>query len=161
MRETSRRPGLLVLVATLALAVATALATLAVFAAEAQADSFDHRPPKGVLMKDGKMLQAQDFTGGEWHWYQNGNGRPAFGIFDNFGSYPFPYSTFQCDRPTSHDADIRSHRRIYPNRHDYIELRAGQCQRNPLSEPRHGEVRGHSLAELPRTPIPRTWVNRI
>jgi hypothetical protein len=46
--------------------------------------------------------------------------------------HPADYSTFQCDRPISHDADIRSHRRIYPNGHDYIELRAGQCQRNPL-----------------------------
>jgi hypothetical protein len=43
-----------------------------------------------------------------------------------------PYSTFQCDRPTSHDADMRSHRRIRPNGHNCIDLRAGQCQCNPL-----------------------------
>src|SRR4051794_7316012 len=28
-----------------------------------------------------------------------------------------PYSTFQCDRPTSHDAGMRSHRRICPKGH--------------------------------------------
>jgi transposase len=43
-------------------------------------------------------------------------------------------SRFQWDRPTSHDADMRSHRRICPKGHNSIDLRAGQCQRNPLSD---------------------------
>jgi len=73
----------------LLLALAAAFAALALFAAEARADSFDHRPPKGVLMKDGKTLQAQVFAGGEWSWYIGGE--PATAYFDNFGSYHFPY----------------------------------------------------------------------
>jgi hypothetical protein len=86
LRETSTKPRLLVLAA--ALAVATALATLAVFAAEARADSFDSRPPQGVLMKDSRVLQKRDFTGGNWTFYKNGNLTGI--VFDNFGEYTFP-----------------------------------------------------------------------
>ena len=66
MRETSRRPRLLVLGA--ALAVATALATLAVFAAEARASeaSFGRYPPNAVLMKGDTAIQKG--LGGSTCW---------------------------------------------------------------------------------------------
>jgi hypothetical protein len=85
---------LLVLVATLALAVATASATRAIFAAEARATaraseaSFDSRPPKAALMKGSEVLQAQSFQGAQWYYYQDGEWQAAY--YDNFGRYAFP-----------------------------------------------------------------------
>jgi hypothetical protein len=61
----------------LTLAVAVALATLAVFAADTRATvgptgSFGHLPPKAVLMKYESVLQVGGDVCHHWHFYQNG-----------------------------------------------------------------------------------------
>src|SRR4051812_25267617 len=92
--ETQSKPRLLVLVAMLTLAVSTASATLAIFAAEAQATartseaSFDSLPPKTALMKGPEVLQRpQSFEGGEWFYYKDGEWQGV--VFDNFGHHFF------------------------------------------------------------------------
>jgi hypothetical protein len=69
------------------LAAALAVATLAVFTAEARAGSFDSQPPEAVLMKYKTVLQAQGNAGGTWHFYEGGWNHI---IYDNFGEYAFP-----------------------------------------------------------------------
>ena len=55
-----------------ALAVAIALATLAVFAAEARAGSFAQGPPQAVLMKGSYVLQVRTFEAAHWYFYEDG-----------------------------------------------------------------------------------------
>ena len=77
---------LVVMVATMA------LATLAVFASFAEAQptgSFGHRPPKAILMKDSRVLQARGDGCARWNYYQNGEW--AYRVpFDNLGCYSPP-----------------------------------------------------------------------
>ncbi|HEY6581378.1 MAG TPA: hypothetical protein VIZ60_09640 [Rubrobacter sp.] len=69
------------------LAAALAVATLAVFTAEARAGSFDSQPPEAVLMKYKTVLKAQGNAGDTWHFYEGGWNHI---IYDNFGEYAFP-----------------------------------------------------------------------
>jgi hypothetical protein len=85
-RRTLYLPALLVATAVL-MACAAAVLTLS-GKAEARTDSFDARPPQGVLMKDADVLQVQSFSGGNWSYYQQGGWASV--IFDNFGEYDFP-----------------------------------------------------------------------
>jgi hypothetical protein len=100
-----------VIVVTLALAVAT----LAVFAAEARAGSFDTRPPKAALMKYKSVLQVRSFSGGGWSFYQNGGW--AADVFDNFGEYYFPKADVV-------GAGTRLHVRLAPERPSVVEINA-------------------------------------
>ena len=71
-----------------ALALAIALATFAVFAAGARAGSFDSEPPEAVLMKSKTVLQTRGNADGTWHFYEGGGWN--YTIYDNFGEYAFP-----------------------------------------------------------------------
>jgi hypothetical protein len=94
LTETQSKPRLLVLVALLALAVSTASATLAIFAAEARAApktseaSFDSLPPKAALMKGPEVIQARGFEGAEWFFWKDKQWQGKF--WDAFGWYTFP-----------------------------------------------------------------------
>jgi hypothetical protein len=88
LRETQAKPRLLVLVASLALAAASLLAALAVFAAEARAGSFDSRPPKAVLMKGATVLQADQRGSFCWSFYDEGGGNWKYLCADT--TYMFP-----------------------------------------------------------------------
>jgi len=94
LRETQAKPRLLVLVASLALAVALLFAALAVFASEARAGSFGSEPPNAVLMKYKSVLQVAGAAGGQWYFYAPpANGEPGgwpFIIYDSFGEFHFP-----------------------------------------------------------------------
>jgi hypothetical protein len=88
LRETQAKPRLLVLIASLALAVALLFAALAVFAAEARAGSFGSEPPNAVLMKGPEVLRVREFYGGQWCHYQDTGW--TCGIYDPVGTYYFP-----------------------------------------------------------------------
>jgi hypothetical protein len=99
LMDPQSKPRLLVLVALLAFAVAAASATLAIFAAKAQATpttseaSFDSHPPKTVLMKGPEVLQRpQSFEGGEWFYYKDGQWQGS--VSDNFGQHFFRKAAF-------------------------------------------------------------------
>ncbi len=55
--------------------LAVALASIAVVAVQAQAGSFDHRPPDQVLFKGTQSLQTGNAYSFEWHFYDNGSWR--------------------------------------------------------------------------------------
>jgi len=112
----------LVLVASLALAVALLFAALAVFAAEARAGSLDSEPPKAVLMKYKTVLQTAYAASGTWHYYKPlANGYPGgFGytIYDNFGFFSF-------SKPDEVGAGRRLHARFdKPERPNFVEVNA-------------------------------------
>jgi|SRR5215212_2521461 len=76
------------------LALAVALATLALFAAEARAGSFGSEPPNAVLMKYKTVLQTSSAGGGQWYFYEPpANGEPGgfvYAVYDSFGMFYFP-----------------------------------------------------------------------
>jgi len=65
------------------LIIAVALATIAVFAAEAQATSTGSAPPLGALKKHETVLQRAGAAGGMWHYYDERE--PARWTRINFG----------------------------------------------------------------------------
>lgn len=91
VHTTAKKTGgralvLVVMVATMA------LATLAVFASLAEAQptgSFGHRPPKAILMKDSRVLQARGDGCARWNYYQNGEWMWRIPI-DTLGCYSPP-----------------------------------------------------------------------
>jgi len=60
------------LVSAAALAVAIALATLALFAAQARAGSFAKGPPQAVLMKGSYVIQVRSAEAAHWYFYERG-----------------------------------------------------------------------------------------
>jgi hypothetical protein len=60
------------LVSAAALAVATALAALAIFAAQARAGSFAKGPPQAVLMKGSYVIQVRRVEAAHWYFYERG-----------------------------------------------------------------------------------------
>jgi hypothetical protein len=60
------------LVSAAVLAVAIALATLALFAAQARAGSFAKGPPQAVLMKGSYVLQVRRVEAAHWFFYEHG-----------------------------------------------------------------------------------------
>lgn len=140
------KPRLLAL--ALALAGAIALATLAVFAAEARAGSFDPNPPKATLMKYKTVLQVAFAAGGSWTSCEPGGCPTA--VYDNFGLFFFP-------KPDEVGAGRRLHVRFdKPERPNFVEVNAwprakkakecGGCKR-PAGQKRQLE---HTLRPVKR-----------
>jgi hypothetical protein len=95
---------------------AMALATLAVFAAEAWAGSFDPEPPKAVLMKYKTVIQAQGSDLGTWYYYEGTEW--SILTYDIFGDYSFP-------EPQTVGAGRRLHIRLdKPQRPSAVEINA-------------------------------------
>jgi hypothetical protein len=59
-------------VSAAALAVAIALATLALFAAQARAGSFANGPPQAILMKGSYAIQVRRVEAAHWYLYEHG-----------------------------------------------------------------------------------------
>jgi hypothetical protein len=100
---------------TATLAVAFVAAMLAVFAAQAQAGSYDSEPPKAVLSKYKTALQTRGYSGGAWYFYRDG-GCSGF-VADNFGIYTFP-------KPDTVAASRRLHVRIVKPERSAVRVNA-------------------------------------
>ena len=100
-----------------ALAAALAVATLAIFAAEARAaGSFAQSPPKAILMKDSDVLQTQWFYWAHWYYFDEEDGWVE--TYQDFVDVTYP-------RADVVGAGRRLHVRFYkPERPSAVEIRA-------------------------------------